>query len=137
MIYVLDNKGVPVEVPLENVRSFIEFLTNIENRRVASTRRGVVHVSTVFAIYGDAPFLWETMILGGPLDGHQERACTLEEAVFHHLEAVKAAFPKRPPKTVWGTMPRLNPDGTVGSKEIAGLVGPSVWERLLRDEDLV
>jgi hypothetical protein len=91
-------------------------------------------VSTVFLIFGDAPFLWETMILGGKRDGYQDRTTSVELAVQQHKIAVKRAFPRDPPPTRWGALPGLNPDGTVGSRKVEEILGPTVWERLLRDD---
>jgi hypothetical protein len=52
-----------------------------------------VLVSTIFLAldhrhFGEGPpILWETMILGGPLDGYQMRYCSREEALVGHAKA--------------------------------------------------
>lgn len=137
MLYYLNSNGEPVQAERTDFLALATAFENTENRVVASTRRGAVHVSTVFLMMGDAPLLWETMILGGPLDGHQERAASMEMAILQHLDAKMEAFPRNPPTTRWGTLPGLNPDGTVGPRRVEDILKPSVWDRLLRDEALV
>ena len=69
MFYVLNSEGVPVQLGLdEGLLAVANDFSDIKNRRVASTRRGSIHVSTVFLSIGEAPFLWETMVFNGPLD---------------------------------------------------------------------
>lgn len=66
-----------------------------EHRRVASTRIGGVHVSTVFLVIDHAfrddgpPVLFETMVLGGFFDGLQRRYCTRDAALAGHAEVVQ------------------------------------------------
>lgn len=85
-----------------------------EARRVASTEKDGITVSTVFLgvdhNWGEGPpVLFETMIFGGPENEYQERYCTWEEAEEGHKRAVELAFgaevtteetpkPKRPIK---------------------------------------
>jgi hypothetical protein len=63
------------------------------DRHVANEMIGDVRVSTVFLSlnhqWGEGPpLLFETMIFGGPLDEHQERCSTWEEAEAQHAAAV-------------------------------------------------
>jgi hypothetical protein len=64
-----------------------------EQRRVGYDIIGGVRLSTVFlgldhsfGSFGgmSMPVLFETMIFGGPLDGTQERYCTIEQARLRH-----------------------------------------------------
>jgi hypothetical protein len=66
-----------------------------ENRIVAQTQvTAGIKVSTAFIGIDDnyfgngPPLLFETMVLGGPLDGIQERSSTWEEAEIMHREMV-------------------------------------------------
>lgn len=138
MFYVLNSEGVPVRQELDNLLDVANNFLDIKNRRVASTRRGSIHVSTIFLSTGEFPFLWETMVFNGPLDGAQWRSDSLESAISLHRQTIERAFISvSRPKTKWGTLPGLNPDGTIGPKTIEEVVGRSVWERLIWDEDLV
>lgn len=94
-LYILKD-GVPVPEPdlIKWARSF----KNIDNRRVAFTEIGDVHVSTVFlgldhSFGGGKPVLFETMIFEGEHDGYQERYCTLEDAMIGHERAVALVRP--------------------------------------------
>lgn len=63
-------------------------------RHVAIYEFGDTKVSTVFLGldhgYGDGPpVLFETMVFGGPHDGHQERASTWDEAQCMHDAVVR------------------------------------------------
>jgi hypothetical protein len=146
MIHVLNAEGDPVPLSLEDLGQYLSeagsLFEDMSRRRVAETLRDGVQVSTVFLMFdhkmnGNEPVLWETMVFGGEHDGYQERSRTLEEAVLHHRLAVRVAFPENPPETVWGTLPRLRPDGSVGADKVEQVLGESVWDRLLREEDLV
>lgn len=66
------------------------------NRHVAQETVGDVRVSTVFLglnhrIGPGEPLLFETMVFGGPHDGHQDRCATWEQAEGLHAEAVALA----------------------------------------------
>ena len=69
----------------------------ISNRRVAHTRAAGLEVSTVFLGLdhrhggGGPPLVFETMIFGGALDGHQWRYATWAEAEAGHRAAVDIA----------------------------------------------
>lgn len=136
--YILNEDGEPVQSRPEDILSWAVIFENESNRRVASTQRGDVTVSTVFLMMGSGPYLWETMIFGGDdLDGYQERSRTLDAAILQHRQAVRLAFPQDQPETVWGSLPGLNPDGTTGSRKVEEILGRSRWDRLLDDTDLV
>lgn len=77
-----------------------EGMCNIEKRRVGYTDVNEdVAVSTVFlgldhaipSLHGNTPILFETMIMGGPNDGYQERYATWEQAEAGHARIVKIA----------------------------------------------
>lgn len=145
-MYLLGADGVPRPVNLSDEAELLAAavtFSDMANRRVALTQREGVEVSTVFLMidhkmeYVGHPVLWETMIFGGDHSDHQDRARTLEEAILLHRAAVRLAFPEDPPETVWGTLPTLQPDGTILQTKVEVVVGLSVWDRLLRDEDLV
>jgi len=59
-------------------------------RRVARHKIKGVRVSTVFLgldqsfSYTGTPVLFETMVFGGEMDGHQVRYCTWDEALAGH-----------------------------------------------------
>lgn len=85
---LVDGEPTPVSL-LEWGRWF----DDINNRRVAETFVGDVHISTVFLgidhRFGDGPPLWfETMIFGGEHDEFQDRYSTLDEARSGHNRAV-------------------------------------------------
>jgi hypothetical protein len=147
VLYVLDQKGVPQIADLKNPDSLItvmEAFEDIRHRRVAITENEETEIITSFLMIdhgfsGEGPVLWETMILrgGGAHEGYQARYNSLVEAVAGHRTAVELAFPEGPPETLWGTLPSLRPDGTICQERVEEIVGLSVWERLMREEDLV
>lgn len=64
------------------------------DRRVASTERGDIRVSTVFlgidhSFRGGKPLLFETMIFGGPRDGETYRYSTWAEAEAGHRKLIE------------------------------------------------
>ena len=90
--YILKDRK-PVAVDLMTWANFL----SEENRRVAWTENGDVHVSTVFLglnhQFGDGPpLLFETMIFGGEHDQYQDRCSTWDEAEAMHTKACKLAF---------------------------------------------
>lgn len=142
--YAIDNNGEPFRLPDLKDPGGVEALVGAFSEgsiRVAWTQLTVSDdekhvVSTVFLVidhspWADSPTLWETMILGGPHDGYQERYKTLKEAAAGHRKAVRVAFGENAPETEWGTLPTLSSTGKVERVHI-----PSRWERLL-GEDLV
>lgn len=91
--YILDENRVPV--PCNDLMEWGKWLETA-NRHVAKEMVGDVRVSTVFLglnhSYGNgAPLLFETMIFGGPHDGHQTRCTFWDEAEKMHAEAVAMA----------------------------------------------
>jgi len=89
-------------VQCQNIQEYIEWYmaAEIEGRRVAFTDIEKMRciVSTVFlgtAIidFNDNSYLhFETMIIGGDLDGYTRRAKTWDEAVANHEEAINELF---------------------------------------------
>lgn len=87
--YVLDGK---TPVPCESLEDWARTF-EASNRHVAQDIISDARVSTVFLGVNHAwddgpPLIFETMIFGGPHDGHQTRASTWEEAEQQHAEAV-------------------------------------------------
>lgn len=93
-LYVLDENNKPVPEP--DVLTWAAWLQS-EDRHVGYDSIGDALVSTVFLginsrwLGNGDPILWETMILGGPLDGYQERYCSHEDAVQGHKRALEVA----------------------------------------------
>jgi hypothetical protein len=89
--YILDRDRNPVPVDL---MTWARWFEKSNQRRVASTRLGTAHVSTVFLglnhRYGPgAPVLYETMIFDKTRDhGYMERYETDEQARAGHRRAV-------------------------------------------------
>lgn len=84
--YILKDRN-PVLAADDDYSGFAE-----ENRRVGSTSKDGVLVSTVFlaldhAFGGGKPILFETMIFGGEHDQYQDRCSTWEEAEAMHTKA--------------------------------------------------
>ena len=77
------------------VRASSEDMANRDyDRRVAEDHLQDVHISTVFLEWdhsydGGPPLLFETMVFGGELEGHQERFHTWDEAVEGHKRIVE------------------------------------------------
>jgi hypothetical protein len=96
--YILDDDGNVV--PCCNLMEWAEwFEASYKNgkRRVGSTQRGDIRVSTVFlgldhSFGGGPPLVFETMIFGGEHDEFMDRCFTWDEAVAMHREACKMAF---------------------------------------------
>ena len=95
----IERDGTPVEVSYEEyMRWRLSGGRDNDPRRVARTELGGgVLVSTVFLCHdhnygGGRPILYETMILGGVLDGHRVRYHTREEALVGHEVAVQKAI---------------------------------------------
>lgn len=95
MYYVLDDKVEPR--PAEDVLAWaVWFETMADRQLVDDTLEDGTRVSTVFLGmdhgFGrreDAPILYETMIFGGPHDGHQERYGHRLDALNRHGGIVK------------------------------------------------
>ncbi len=92
--YILDGH-TPITTDLMTWAKWFE--KGNDNRRVASTKKNGIHVSTVFLgidhQWGEGPpLLFETMIFGGENDEWQDRCSTWDEAEKMHAEACKLAF---------------------------------------------
>jgi hypothetical protein len=90
--YILDGH-TPVPASLLQWAAWFE----TAERRVATTDKGEIRVSTVFLglnhNFGKgAPLLFETMIFGVPNNGYQERCSTWEEAEAMHEKACAIVF---------------------------------------------
>lgn len=85
-------------VEVDDLSELAGVYQSIDNRRVAFTKFGEIEISTVFlginhGYFGE-PQWFETMVFGGPLDQHQDRYATYEEAEAGHalmVARVKAA----------------------------------------------
>ena len=90
--YILRDGNV---VPEPNALAWAKWFEDSRNeRQIAKDSIGAALVSTVFlgldhSFGGATPILWETMIFGGPHDGHQERYATRDEALAGHQKAVE------------------------------------------------
>jgi hypothetical protein len=104
--YKLDGK---IAVPVDNLEHQEWMLRDPDHGRKSVQRdlfEGDILVSTVFLMginhnfnYNDdnqIPLLFETMILGGPLDGYQTRHSTWEEAEAGHLVALEELYERCP-----------------------------------------
>ena len=95
-LYILEGKKpVPCTDPVEWAKE----LRNIDRRRVDSTEKNDVKVSTVFlgadliaAFSGGDPVLFETRVFGGPLDEATARYLTWEKAEVGHKDMCKKVF---------------------------------------------
>lgn len=79
-------------IPAINLLAWAQWFETAD-RRVAETIIGAVRVSTVFLgiahgiDHRGKPLLFETMVFGGPLDGHTDRCATWDEAEQMHADA--------------------------------------------------
>jgi hypothetical protein len=94
MYYIL-NEDKTVSV-CKDVKEWAKVFDN-QNRRVASTAKNGVTVSTVFLgldhQYDDGPpLLFETMVFGGGEDEMMDRYTTWDEAVAGHKRMCDIAF---------------------------------------------
>ena len=90
--YVLDENRVCVPADLMTWARWFE--SNDHLRIVAQTKAGEADVSTVFIgldhAFRDGPReVFETMVFGGPHDGHQVRYATWDQAEVGHAETVR------------------------------------------------
>lgn len=91
--FVLDPDGAVRAVDVETWGRWFQ----TADRRIAWTEVGEATVSTVFLgldhRFGSdgPPLIFETMIFGGPLDEHQARYSTLEQAKAGHEATVQRA----------------------------------------------
>lgn len=90
--YILRDK-TPLRVPLMQWARWFEDADRVVKQEAIETATGQIEVSTVFlgldhAHFGGPPLLFETMIFGGPLNEHQWRCSTWEQAEAQHEAAV-------------------------------------------------
>lgn len=88
--YILDENRSPV--PCEDLIEWAQWFETAD-RTVSKDKIGDVKISTVFLglnhRFGPgSPLLFETMIFGGPHDGHGSRCTFWEDAERQHAEAV-------------------------------------------------
>lgn len=102
MLYMLDaNKNV---VPVDESKRLTAYRWYEEpsNRRVAYNETGDTSVSTIFLginqrMMGPVgedlpPIVFETRVFGGPMNGHQVRYVTWDEAMKGHVETCRKVF---------------------------------------------
>jgi|GEM_PF-3002652 hypothetical protein len=75
MNFILDINGEPIKAP-NDILFYIWFKK--ANRQIATTKIGISTISTVFLGIGRSqkwfePILWETLVIGGKLDGEIDR----------------------------------------------------------------
>jgi hypothetical protein len=97
LYWILDEAGEPQPADVLTWGYWFERASKDRSRIVAQDRderdgTKDVMVSTVFlgldhAFSNGPPVLWETMIMGGPLDGYQRRYSTRGAALAGHAEA--------------------------------------------------
>jgi len=113
--YILGDDGEPVAVAAMTWALWFE--THHSDRVVLRTRPAShSQVSTVFlgldhAWSGGPPILWETMIFGGPFDGHQLRYTTRLDALTGHArtEELVEAYRQAPRRTKWALRKAIAP----------------------------
>lgn len=92
---LVEGKTVPVPLTEEGLKTFMEWFSDISNRKLASYEFENVKVSTVFLGLdhnwsgGGLPILWETVIFGGSNDGYLDRTTSKEEAMAAHKKAIE------------------------------------------------
>lgn len=98
--YTLDDTGSPV--PCDDLAEWSRwYVKNKKRRTIGRTNlQELGTVSTVFLAVDHGfgfrdplhykPFLWETMVFGGPLDQYQRRYTSREEALQDHKRIVSA-----------------------------------------------
>lgn len=91
MFYIETDEGEVAEVA--DVQAWAEWFATFE-RRVALSELGYCEVSTVFLVtdysLGEKPpKMYETLVVGGSLDGEKERYCTRTEALEGHERMVE------------------------------------------------
>lgn len=90
--YILDDTHNPQAC--DNLMTWARWMENFEHRKVANDVVAHITVSTVFlglnyAVSGEVPKLFETMIFGGDLDAGMSRYSTWAEALEGHQEMLK------------------------------------------------
>lgn len=91
--YLLDGDGNPVAT--DDTRAADALLRDGAKRRVARDEIGGVTVSTVFLSLnhqydaGGPPLVFETLVIGGPMDQEMDRYSTRAEAIAGHANMVR------------------------------------------------
>lgn len=93
-LYTLDDQGEPVAC--ESMLEWSAWFATAD-RQVALDTVGDMRISTVFmgmdhAFNGGPPMLWETLIMGGPLDGEGRRYSSRLAAMRGHAEFLARAM---------------------------------------------
>ena len=88
-IFTLNERGAAV--PASNRDEWEDWICDDRNRFIAKTTVPDGKVSTIFLGFYDQGCLFETMILGGPLDGLCHGSRTRDEAILEHDDMVKRA----------------------------------------------
>jgi hypothetical protein len=94
--FILENRK-PVEIT--NMLTWATWFEQNESERTVAVTElpGGIEVSTVFMGLlqhydeRDPPYLYETLIFGGPHKGYRTRSCTWAEAKLQHRVAVEIA----------------------------------------------
>ena len=112
LYWMLDARGELVET--DDVRVWGQWFETAE-RQVAQDTIGDVRVSTVFigldhSFGSGPPLLWESMIFGGPLDGHMDRYTSRAAAIDGHQAMVAEV------RKTGGFIPAVFPDSKNRSK---------------------
>ena len=98
--YILDGKRV---VPASSLEQWARFMEDTDSRRVADTSLRGCRVSTLclgldHRFIGEGPpLVFETMVVGGPLDQDTQHYATWQEAEHGHWAAVRAVREAVPP----------------------------------------
>ena len=99
LFYILDvdKNVVPIRTTAEKM-AYYRWYEEPSNRRVAYNETGDTSVSTVFLgidhRFGEdgPPIVFETMVFGGPMNYHQVRYATWDEAMKGHVETCRKVF---------------------------------------------
>lgn len=90
--------GRPQVRKCDNLLQWAEWFENAERHvaKTTMTKLGTpIEVSTVFLgldhrMGGPGkPLLFETLVFGGPMDGHMDRCCTWQEAEEQHIKTLE------------------------------------------------
>lgn len=128
--YILNEKHEPVPEP-DVVKAAVWF-EHFPNRVVMQHDIGESFVSTVFlgldhSLGNGPPVLFETLIQGGPLNDHQERYVTWDQAVAGHTSFLRAlAEPTGVPFTEVAV--------SVAPTKTPREQGRTIYERLMEDD---
>lgn len=91
--YLLDDAGNPV--PTDDMSAANALLRDVAKRRVARDDIGGAIISTVFLSLdhqydaGGPPLVFETLVIGGPMDQEMDRYSTRAEAIAGHADMIR------------------------------------------------